>query len=378
MKILILFRWTIDPMQGGVERVYHNLAGEFARMGVEISAHYRVSSDYDKDNAYHSIFLSKFREDEKVRIREEICDIIKQYGITHVIMPYQIPLYFFVCEEVAKHCKLFVHVHNDPRFLFGYPIKLLKKMRFSKGAIDTISNAYHRWVKFGPSFSILAKNGATIVLLSEAFKDDFKKAVRVTDENIISIANPFIIEKSAVLTPKEKILLYVGRLSEKQKRVSSLLKIWGFLQNKISDYSLEIVGDGPSKTEYIRYAKENHLERVTFRGFATPTEYYRKSPVCLMTSNYEGFSMVLVEAMSYGAVPFAFDSYPSLGDIIDDGINGYKVTPFDEHEYADKILSFLALPDEKKNVIRANAIQKASMFDVKVIARKWIELMQMA
>ena len=62
----------------------------------------------------------------------------------------------------------------------------------------------------------------------------------------------------------------------------------------------------------------------------------KRAPILCMTSNYEGFPMVLVEAMQYGCVPFAFDSFPSLYDIINDGINGVIVPAFDEDSYAKK------------------------------------------
>lgn len=69
-----------------------------------------------------------------------------------------------------------------------------------------------------------------------------------------------------------------------------------------------------------------------------------------MTSNYEGFSMVLIEAMQYGCVPFVFNSFASLPDIIDDKVNGYVITPFDEGEYVQKIKEFILLSKRIKKL----------------------------
>ena len=56
-----------------------------------------------------------------------------------------------------------------------------------------------------------------------------------------------------------------------------------------------------------------------------------------MTSNYEGFPMVLLEAMQFGCVPIAFKSFESLDDIIINHNNGYQITPFDIYEYINSL-----------------------------------------
>ena len=118
------------------------------------------------------------------------------------------------------------------------------------------------------------------------------------------------------------------------------------------------------------------LKRITFHGFTNPTEYYKSAPILCMTSNYEGFPMVLVEAMQYGSVPYAFDSFPSLYDIINDGINGVIVPAFDEDSYAKKVMSYLSQPIEKMSIISANAIRKSKTFDINAIGGRWIELFE--
>lgn len=94
------------------------------------------------------------------------------------------------------------------------------------------------------------------------------------------------------------------------------MNIWKILQDKLVQYKLEIVGGGTEQVFFEKMAHSMCLKRITFHGFTNPTEYYKRAPILCMTSNYEGFPMVLVEAMQYGCVPFAFDSFPSLYDII--------------------------------------------------------------
>ena len=135
-----------------------------------------------------------------------------------------------------------------------------------------------------------------------------------------------------------------------------------------------IVGGGPEKELYENLAHEMRLKRITFHDFQNPTEYYKKAVCSCMTSNYEGFSMVLIEAMQYGCVPFVFNSFASLPDIIDDKVNGYVITPFDEGEYVQKIKEFILLSKKNKEIISVKAMEKSREFDVRRVGQRWIEL----
>lgn len=83
--------------------------------------------------------------------------------------------------------------------------------------------------------------------------------------------------------------------------------------------------------------------------------------------------MVLIEAMQYGCVPIAYNSYAALSDIVEDGVNGYAVTAFDKKEYVAK-LSRLMRDDELCKAMSENAKIVPSRFDSNVIAQKWVDL----
>ena len=79
------------------------------------------------------------------------------------------------------------------------------------------------------------------------------------------------------------------------------------------------------------------MERIEFAGFKNPVPYYQESSIFCMTSNHEGWGLVLTEAMQYGCVPIAFDSFESIHEIIQNKENGFLVKPFQIQEYV-KIL----------------------------------------
>ena len=105
-------------------------------------------------------------------------------------------------------------------------------------------------------------------------------------------------------------------------------------------------------------------------GFQKPEPYYNKAKIFCMTSLYEGFGLVLVEAMKYGVVPFAFKSYPNVVDIINDGKDGVLVSPFDVEEYASKLRELMTNPD-KLQVLSKQAEMKSREFSIEKIGLRW-------
>ena len=374
-NIIITFANAIDPTSGGVERVYHNLTPYFTSHGYNVYAVYRISSSYDEN----SVYTKAFHVDAPIsspQYIETLDKIMKENRINIVIYPfvdYELYRYF----SHLKDIKVFFRVHNVPSKLFRKSVSVIPKCL--KGTwIDKITGNIRKCVRFNASFKRLNRNGMKIIILSESFRTDLLNIYKFQSENVIALPNPLVIDNkySLRLTEKEKIILYVGRINSSQKRFQSLLNIWKILQDKLVQYRLEIVGGGTEQAFFEKMAHSMCLKRITFHGFTNPTEYYKRAPILCMTSNYEGFPMVLVEAMQYGCVPFAFDSFPSLYDIINDGINGVIVPAFDEDSYAKKVMSYLSQPIEKRSIISANAIRKSQTFDINAIGSRWIELFE--
>lgn len=374
-NILIPFANAIDPTSGGVERVYHNLTPFFTSHGYKVYAVYRIPSLYDKNSVYTEAFHVDAQISSSQYI-ETLEKIMRKNRIDTVIYPfvdYELYSYF----SRLKNIKVFFHVHNVPSKLFRKSISAIPN--FLKGTwIDKISSNIRKCVRFNSSFKRLNRNGMKVIVLSEGYKTELLNIYKFKSENVIALPNPFVIDNkfSLNLMEKEKMILYVGRINSSQKRFQSLLNIWKLLQDKLPQYRLEVVGGGTEQTFYEKMARKMCLKRITFHGFTNPIEYYKKATVLCMTSNYEGFSMVLVEAMQYGCVPFVFDSFLALHDIIDNCINGFIIPAFDEDLYAKKVISYLSQPIEKRSTMSANAIKRSQAFDVNVIGDKWIKLIE--
>ena len=93
-----------------------------------------------------------------------------------------------------------------------------------------------------------------------------------------------------------------------------------------------------------------------------------------MTSSFEGFGLVLTEALQNGIIPIAFDSYNAVRDIIDDGLTGMLIKPFSIESYA-KHLSILMSDTSLRDTMRENIRNKdLSSFSEENVYNKWIIL----
>jgi len=212
------------------------------------------------------------------------------------------------------------------------------------------------------------------ILLSESFKSIFKHFAFVPfGRKLEAIANPLTIEPCRHPVEKENVLLYVGRLEEKQKRFSRIAELWrNQLANEFTDWHLDVVGDGPDRESYEKML--NGVPRTTFHGFKNPSIYYQKSKILLMASDFEGFPLVLAEAMSAGCVPVALGSFPAVYDIIN-ARNGRVVkTPYNGVSFA-KTVAALMRDDKLLGLVADNARSSAKKFSVEHVVDKWEELL---
>lgn len=372
-NIIITFANAIDPTSGGVERVYHNLTQFFISRGFNVYATYQIKSDYNK----HTVYTACYYMDVAIghpQYKVKLDNLISRLNIDIAICPFtNFELYDYFSRKTSL--KVFFHIHNVPSELLSHSISKLPPSL--KGTlVDNLTKNIRKYIRFNSSFRRIDKHEMKLVILSDAFKKNLLKVHSFNVNNIITLPNPFLIDNTFSINScvKEKIILYVGRINTRQKRFQSLLNIWSILQKELPEYRMDILGGGPEKEYYESKAKEMGLNRIIFHGFEQPNEYYKRAEVLCMTSNYEGFGMVLVEAMQYGCVPFAFNSFGALQDIIDDGINGFRITPFNEKEYAEKVVQYLSSSLENRNKLQRNAIKKSKMFDINIIGKKWIEM----
>ncbi len=175
-------------------------------------------------------------------------------------------------------------------------------------------------------------------------------------------------EKSSLSEPN---LISIGRLVP-GKKIDEMISLFSQIENKKA--KLFIVGDGTEKPKLEALAKSLNLEnRIVFTGSLTVEEqkkYYLQSSLFLMTSLTEGLPMVILEANSYGLPCIAFETASGVGDIIENGKNGYIIEDRDAEKFVERIDELLK--DEKKiKSFSKNTITSLKKYDKPTVMAKW-------
>lgn len=194
---------------------------------------------------------------------------------------------------------------------------------------------YRFWKSRKEQFKELLPKTDVVCMLSEKYFSELTEICPGFEEKYCAIPNPNSyseLELQRTNTPKKKQLLFVG-LFGPPKREDRLVILWKRMFKDYPDWELIIVGDGERKRVERLKRMSSGIPNIRFEGFQNPLPYQQEASIFCMTSNYEGWGMVLTEAMQCGTVPIAFDSFASITDIIENGSNGILIPSFQIKEY---------------------------------------------
>lgn len=167
-----------------------------------------------------------------------------------------------------------------------------------------------------------------------------------------------------------KIITYVGRLSNAQKRIDLLLHAAAMLVRLKPElrFTLGIVGDGEDRESLEALARELNLSKqVKFLGFhENPYPFMARSSCFVLPSDFEGFGLVLVEAMSLGVPVIATDCPSGPLEILEGGNSGMLVPMGDREQLASRISDLLENSDLAA-ALSKKGIERAKYFDCKKV-----------
>jgi hypothetical protein len=136
-------------------------------------------------------------------------------------------------------------------------------------------------------------------------------------------------------------LVYVGRLIEHQKRVSRLIELAACLRDLGCEFTLDLIGDGPSESGLRSEIETQRLgESVRLRGRLTPEEVQAqldRAHGLVLVSDFEGTSIAMLEAMGRGVIPCVSEVASGVGEWVRDGENGVSAPVGDVRGLAAKI-----------------------------------------
>lgn len=368
---------NFSPTLGGVERVTYTLGEALRERGYNVYYAFRGIDDACLEHSHNLKFNDSLSNSE---IADIFINFITKNQISLLICQnLHNKRYQYIYNKIKQTCN--VHIiaclHSNPdiwvnKNKWGYTFpKIYIKELIRTCSFKLFRNPYKE--KQIGMYNIADK----YVLLSESFKLIFCKLNNINGNKLLAIPNPcaFTAERYNETSKKENILLVVARMAEQQKRVSNVIEIWSRLENAFKDWKLILVGDGPDINNYKQMVKNKGLQHVEFVGKSeSPQKYYAKAKIFLMTSVWEGFGMTLIEAQHYGCVPFAYNSYAAVFDIINNGENGMIIPHHDITKYCEE-LKRLMKDDIAWQKMSVNAMtMNKNKFGLDSILNQWILL----
>ena len=219
-------------------------------------------------------------------------------------------------------------------------------------------------------FETVLKNADVFVNLTDDDRILLKKAHRV---EVIPNFSSMKISQYSTCTAKRVIA--VGRFSH-VKGYERLLKIWGVVNAQYADWHLDIFGDGSLRTELAHYADDHHIKNVTIHEATHDiSQEYANSSICTVTSYYEGFSLVILEAMMHGVPCVAFDCPTGPRSIIKNNQCGYLIENGNEDLFAEKLCNLIDSKELRTQFSNA-AIERAKTFNLDIIMGQWKSLFE--
>ena len=186
------------------------------------------------------------------------------------------------------------------------------------------------------------------------------------------IYNPLTLKPGEVSQGASKRFLAVGRFSYKHKGFDILIKAFYLFSKNNKDWQLDIVGEGPEEELYRELINEYNLEeRITIHPFTNNIQsFYSNAQVYVLSSRWEGFGLVLVEAMAHG-LPIVSSDLPTSKEIMGDFGMYFKNGNIEDLAQRLEDATHIGWQEKSKT-----AIAIAQRFDIKNIITQWKQLIE--
>ncbi|WP_289857099.1 glycosyltransferase [uncultured Muribaculum sp.] len=329
MKILILVHALTG---GGAERVAASWANGLSKRGHSVY----VMTNMTKPQTYETSSAVKLVHIDACKIEKgSLFELIK----AKLLNPF----------KTFVQIRSFINCENPDviiNVLYYETYAVLMGCFFAKNKVKLIQtdhNAYER--PKGNGFSCIQWRNKFIdnrffdkvTVLAHADKEILnKKGIRHVDV----LHNPLFLTPVSEVPEKEKIVLAAGRINQWHvKGFDVLLKAWKTVSIHCPEWKLRIVGDGDAATiNMLKKLAGNAVGSIEFVPY-TPNirDEYHKASIFVLSSRYEGWGLVMIEAMSQGCAVVACDYKGRQAEAIKDHVNGLICMPDNAEELASKI-----------------------------------------
>ena len=193
--------------------------------------------------------------------------------------------------------------------------------------------------------------------------------------NVVVMPNPLAFTPALSVPPKTKTILAVGRLDIWHcKGFDILIKAWSRIANDRPDWKLVICGQNldNARESLQSMAREYHVDhQVEVLAFQDDIlTMYQKASVFVLPSRYEGFGMVLIEAMSQGCAPVVCDYKGRQKEIITNEQEGI-ICPTEDPVALSNAIARMVDDETYRNIVQTHAISRSKHYELDHIMEIW-------
>lgn len=292
--------------------------------------------------------------------------------------PNGIKQYFSVVKRIRKYLKT-----NNIDILID--VDTILDM-FSATAVGGLKTKLIAWEHFNfhetmgnklrvPVRKYMTKHADCVVTLTKedrkTYSDYFGDKLRVEQ-----IYNPVeITQAQGEYDLNSKTIISVGRLA-KQKGFDMLVDVADKVLKEHTDWEWIILGEGDERENLEKKIAQKQIDNLKLLGrVSNVSEYMQKSAIYVMTSRYEGFPLVLIEAKANKLPVVSFSCKTGPSELVQDGINGYLINCYDIQAMADRICELI-----DNNAVRQRysdmALLDTEKMNYNAIIKQWIDLIE--
>lgn len=355
---------------GGAERVAASWANGLSRLGHDVE----ILTNLDKAVTY--------MPDSKVKLIPSINCSNQGKNIISKIFN-RIKLIWIRTNQLIK-----IFRQSNPEvivnvlYLDVISIQLARMLSFKRiPIVMTDHNSYERpesaKMRFGQWWNKFVDNRFfnQVTVLTEPDKKILeKKGIR----NVRVLHNPLFLTPCKEVPKKDKIVLSIGRLNAWHvKGFDILIRAWKKVYVKHPDWRLKIKGNHNEQViDMLRKIAGDYSESIDFVDYDEDVvSEYQQASIYVLSSRYEGWGLVAVEAMSQGCATVACDYKGRQAEFIEDGVNGLLCEPENPDMLADKIIELIENEDLRTSIQKA-APSSVNEFDEKKVAKRLLSIIE--
>lgn len=358
---------------GGVERVTSELANTLQKKGDAVSL-----IDFSGENSFYYKINKDICMPRIIRRRTISIKVIEKIlKYRYYIIKKKYSLYSILKEQTTdlinylRDSRPDILIMCQGRLTALIPIikkeiPNLKVIAWQHNEFDIYMEEYYKF--FVGEYILGLQKADLVVCLTENDEIKFSKI----NKNTVCIYNPITInnKKNEISNLENNYIIFVGRLLMRQKGLDHLIEI---AKNLKDGWKILIAGDGPDISKLKKMIKLNQLDdRIILKGVLNTKELrklYLSGAVFVSTSRWEGFGLVITEAMNFGLPIISFNN-SGPRDILKNGKYGILIERNNVQEFIKELYVLLENFEQRK-FFQNKSLNRVQDFKKEVILKKW-------